>query len=244
MLNLRWSHNQSRDKERQIIGSFHNEKYKEFGDRTVTQDCKVVVALLISPPDTQIDLWLSCATKSIRVLPLIQASAHLSIYCCRLISNGLLISIINNQLVTMVRMKKYSISPPVLRLVYNLAESSESLKNYDENWTPLYLARFDENGFLHAHIRFAAIHACPQFRNFAAKAFSTAFFKSAESKTIRGALPPNSSEIRFIRHLLIKCLPMAGSNIGVTNYTFSVTFFAETADSYVCCHRNGELGIL
>lgn len=44
--------------------------------------------------------------------------------------------------------------------------------------------------------RFAAVHACPTLRNFAAMAPSTALSRSASAKTTNGALPPSSSETR------------------------------------------------
>uniref|UniRef100_A0A1B0APT4 Vacuolar fusion protein MON1 homolog n=1 Tax=Glossina palpalis gambiensis TaxID=67801 RepID=A0A1B0APT4_9MUSC len=100
-------------------------------------------------------------TNSIRVLPM-QASTRLSIVnaikenCHNHKNLVFAVLIVNNQLITMVRMKKYSINPADLRLVFNLVESSESFKNYDENWTPLCLPRFDENGFLHAHVSYLA----------------------------------------------------------------------------------------
>src|SRR5579883_2461095 len=46
-------------------------------------------------------------------------------------------------------------------------------------------------------IRLAQTHVCPELRNFDAIAPRTAASKSASSKTIKGALPPNSSETFF-----------------------------------------------
>lgn len=46
--------------------------------------------------------------------------------------------------------------------------------------------------------RFVATHGWPQLRSFDVIAPATAFFKLADSNTINGALPPNSSPIRFI----------------------------------------------
>jgi hypothetical protein len=44
--------------------------------------------------------------------------------------------------------------------------------------------------------RLAAVHASPMFRIFATMAPSTARSRSASSKTMKGALPPSSMEVR------------------------------------------------
>jgi len=64
---------------------------------------------------------------------------------------GILIA--DNQLVTLVRMKKYFIHPADLHLVFNLINSTESFK-HSESWTPLCLPKFDSSGFLHAHVSY------------------------------------------------------------------------------------------
>jgi len=64
---------------------------------------------------------------------------------------GILIA--DNQLVTLVRMKKYFIHPADLHLIFNLINSTESFK-HSESWTPLCLPKFDSSGFLHAHISY------------------------------------------------------------------------------------------
>jgi len=48
----------------------------------------------------------------------------------------------NNQLITLVRMKKYFIHPVDLHLIFNLVNSSESFKAA-ESWTPICLPKFD-----------------------------------------------------------------------------------------------------
>lgn len=70
---------------------------------------------------------------------------------------GILIA--ENQLVTLVRMKKYYIHPGDLHLVFNLINSSESFK-HSESWTPLCLPKFDNSGFLHAHVSYLS-DTCP-----------------------------------------------------------------------------------
>ncbi|CAB0031964.1 unnamed protein product [Trichogramma brassicae] len=61
----------------------------------------------------------------------------------------------NNQLITLVRMKKFFIHPADLHLIQNLVDSSESFKAA-ESWTPICLPRFDSNGFMHAHVSYLA----------------------------------------------------------------------------------------
>lgn len=70
---------------------------------------------------------------------------------------GILIA--NNQLVTLVRMKKYFIHPADLHLIFNLINSSESFK-HSESWTPICLPKFDAGGFLHAHVSYLT-DSCP-----------------------------------------------------------------------------------
>ena len=59
----------------------------------------------------------------------------------------------DNQLISLVRMKKYFIHPADLHLVFNLINSTEAFK-HSESWTPLCLPKFDSSGFLHAHVSY------------------------------------------------------------------------------------------
>lgn len=61
----------------------------------------------------------------------------------------------NNRLITLVQMKKYHLHPADLHLIFNLVQATESLK-YSESWTPLCLPRFDNSGFLYAHVSYLA----------------------------------------------------------------------------------------
>jgi len=70
---------------------------------------------------------------------------------------GILIA--DNQLVTLVRMKKYYIHPADLHLIFNLINSSESFK-HSESWSPICLPKFDSGGFLHAHVSYLTDN-CP-----------------------------------------------------------------------------------
>ncbi|XP_013168648.1 PREDICTED: protein SAND [Papilio xuthus] len=63
------------------------------------------------------------------------------------------ILIAGNQLITLVRMKKYTLHPSDIHLLFNLVRSSESFKTA-ESWTPVCLPKFDATGFLHGHVSY------------------------------------------------------------------------------------------
>ncbi|CAH2098227.1 unnamed protein product [Euphydryas editha] len=63
------------------------------------------------------------------------------------------IMIAGNQLITLVRMKKYTLHPSDIHLLFNLVRSSESFKTA-ESWTPICLPKFDATGFLHGHVSY------------------------------------------------------------------------------------------
>ncbi|XP_054277404.1 protein SAND [Macrosteles quadrilineatus] len=73
--------------------------------------------------------------------------------CAKIKNLVFAILIADNQLVTMVRMKKYSLQASDLHLVLNLVSASESFKTA-ESWTPICLPNFDSSGFLHAHVSY------------------------------------------------------------------------------------------
>ncbi|CAD6999685.1 vacuolar fusion protein MON1 homolog A [Ceratitis capitata] len=97
-------------------------------------------------------------TNSIRVLPLpttVRASIVSGIQsnCSKIKDLVFAVLIANNKLISLIRMKKYSIHPADLRLIFNLIECSESFKS-SENWTPICLPKFDMNGYLYAHVSY------------------------------------------------------------------------------------------
>ncbi|XP_053959622.1 vacuolar fusion protein MON1 homolog A [Anastrepha ludens] len=97
-------------------------------------------------------------TNSIRVMPLsstVRSSIVSAIQsnCSKIKDLVFAVLIANNKLISLVRMKKYSIHPADLRLVFNLIECSESFKT-SENWTPICLPKFDMNGYLYAHVSY------------------------------------------------------------------------------------------
>ncbi|CAH0394975.1 unnamed protein product [Bemisia tabaci] len=95
---------------------------------------------------------------AVRVLPLAPTArddiSNIIVSACSKIKNlvfALLIA--NNQLITLVRMKKYELQPSDLHLLFNLVNSSESFKTA-ESWTPICLPLFNPSGFLHCHVSY------------------------------------------------------------------------------------------
>ncbi|KAB0803478.1 hypothetical protein PPYR_00448 [Photinus pyralis] len=79
------------------------------------------------------------------------------IQSCSKIKNvvfGILLA--KNQLITLVRMKKYYIHPHDLHLIFNLVQASESFKTVESCWAPICLPRFDSSGFLYGHVSYLA----------------------------------------------------------------------------------------
>lgn len=99
-------------------------------------------------------------TNSIRVFPLpttvrSQITSAIQSNCSKIKNLVFAVLIANNKLISLVRLKAYSIHPADLRLIFNLVECSESFKS-SENWSPICLPRFDKNGFLHAYVSYLA----------------------------------------------------------------------------------------
>ncbi|XP_033228132.1 vacuolar fusion protein MON1 homolog A [Belonocnema kinseyi] len=95
------------------------------------------------------------AVKCLPLLPAMRDSiTQTIIQICGKIKNLVFaILLANNQLVTLVRMKKCYIHPADLHLIQNLVSSSESFKTA-ESWTPICLPKFDANGFMHGHVSY------------------------------------------------------------------------------------------
>ncbi|XP_060834251.1 protein SAND [Rhopalosiphum padi] len=66
---------------------------------------------------------------------------------------GLLIA--QKHVISIVRMKKYSLHVSDIHLILNLINSTESFKTA-ESWTPICLPTFDSSGYMHAHISYLA----------------------------------------------------------------------------------------
>lgn len=97
-------------------------------------------------------------TNTVMVLPLSTAmrnsiTSAIQSNCSKIKNLVFAVLIANNKLIALVRMKKYSIHPADLRLIFNLIECSESFKSA-ESWTPICLPKFDMNGYLHAHVSY------------------------------------------------------------------------------------------
>ncbi|GIX70184.1 vacuolar fusion protein MON1 homolog A [Caerostris extrusa] len=65
-------------------------------------------------------------------------------YCGKIKSIVFAILLVENQLVTLVRMKKYFLHPADLHILMNLVSSSESFKSV-ETWLPICLPKFDSD---------------------------------------------------------------------------------------------------
>ncbi|XP_071491073.1 protein SAND-like [Diadema antillarum] len=101
-----------------------------------TDPCFLLTAIRCLPLDSAIRDMIGSAMHSAKVKDLVFA-----------------ILIADNQLVTLVRMKKYILHPADLHLILNLLNKSTSFKSAD-SWLPICLPKFDSSGFLHAHISY------------------------------------------------------------------------------------------
>lgn len=63
------------------------------------------------------------------------------------------ILIADNQLITMVRPKRFILHPSDLHLIFNLVSASTAFRTA-ESWTPICLPRFDNSGYLHAYVSY------------------------------------------------------------------------------------------
>ncbi|XP_067932377.1 protein SAND-like [Watersipora subatra] len=63
------------------------------------------------------------------------------------------IVISHNQLVALVRMKKFCLHPQDLHILLNMVQSSDSFKNA-ETWLPVCLPKFDNSGFLYSYVSY------------------------------------------------------------------------------------------
>nr|CAD7262688.1 unnamed protein product [Timema shepardi] len=84
------------------------------------------------------------AVKCLPLVPSVRDSITQTIVqtCGKIKNLVFAILLANNQLITLVRMKKYFIHPADLHLIFNLINSSESFKAA-ESWTPICLPKFD-----------------------------------------------------------------------------------------------------
>ncbi|KAL9984856.1 hypothetical protein ACROYT_G007195 [Oculina patagonica] len=93
---------------------------------------------------------------SVRCLPLsssVRETIGQSMLQARVKDLVFAILVANNQLITLIRPKKYSLHPSDLHLIFNLVSASTSFQTA-ESWTPICLPRFDNSGYLYAHISY------------------------------------------------------------------------------------------
>ncbi|XP_068217411.1 vacuolar fusion protein MON1 homolog [Palaemon carinicauda] len=76
-------------------------------------------------------------------------------YCSKIKNLVFGLIICQNQLISLVRMKKFLLHPADLHLLFNLVNATESLKT-SENWMPICLPKFDPNGYLYGHVSYLA----------------------------------------------------------------------------------------
>jgi hypothetical protein len=76
----------------------------------------------------------------------------------------------NMRLVHFVRVKKFNLVPLDLHLVMNFVSSSSSFRT-SESWTPICLPKFNDKGFLHAHVSYLSKDVCLVLFSTAADAF-------------------------------------------------------------------------
>eukprot|EP00041_Stephanoeca_diplocostata_P015202 m.288513 g.288513 ORF g.288513 m.288513 type:complete len:535 (+) comp19962_c0_seq1:277-1881(+) len=71
---------------------------------------------------------------------------------CRISDLVFAVLIADNQLISLLRPRKYSLQPADLHLIFNLVASSEF--SAGECYIPMCLPRFNNTGFLHAHVSY------------------------------------------------------------------------------------------
>lgn len=93
---------------------------------------------------------------SVRCLPLsssVRETIGQSMLQARVKDLVFAILVAKNQLITLIRPKRYSLHPSDLHLIFNLVSASTSFQTA-ESWTPICLPRFDNSGYLYAHISY------------------------------------------------------------------------------------------
>ncbi|XP_055328783.1 vacuolar fusion protein MON1 homolog A-like [Paramacrobiotus metropolitanus] len=80
-------------------------------------------------------------------------NTHLTHSCQKIPGLVFAIVMVNRQLISITRLKKYVLHPGDIRLLINLIDASDSFKTA-ESWMPICLPKFDSSGFLHAYISY------------------------------------------------------------------------------------------
>ena len=87
------------------------------------------------------------------MVPTVRQTITTILQQCRVKDVLFSILITKNQVITYVRPKEYNLHFIDIHLIINLVDASMSFKSA-VSWTPICLPRFNETGFLHAHISF------------------------------------------------------------------------------------------
>ncbi|XP_044737373.1 vacuolar fusion protein MON1 homolog A [Chrysoperla carnea] len=132
------------------------EQRRNYDLRRLLSGAERLIDHLLTFMETEPDFMLS----AVRCLPLNTSvresiAQTISQACSKIKNLVFAILLARNELVTLVRMKKYIIHPADLHLIFNLVNSSESFKTA-ESWTPICLPKFDASGFLHGHVSYLA----------------------------------------------------------------------------------------
>ncbi|XP_071445364.1 vacuolar fusion protein MON1 homolog [Hetaerina americana] len=130
------------------------EQRRNYDLRRLLSGAERLLDRLLSSIETQ-PAFLLCA---IRCLPLASSAREvigstIQSACSKIKNLVFAILVADDQLISLVRMKKYFIHPADLHLIFNLVSSSESFKAA-ESWTPICLPRFDSSGYLHGHVSY------------------------------------------------------------------------------------------
>ncbi|KAG8232572.1 hypothetical protein J437_LFUL012948 [Ladona fulva] len=130
------------------------EQRRNYDLRRLLSGAERLLDRLLSSLETQPAFLLG----AVRCLPLSQTardaiSATIQSACSKIKNLVFAILVADDQLISLIRMKKYFISPADLHLIFNLVSSSESFKTA-ESWTPICLPKFDPSGYLHGHVSY------------------------------------------------------------------------------------------
>eukprot|EP00045_Choanoeca_perplexa_P006992 m.61403 g.61403 ORF g.61403 m.61403 type:complete len:505 (+) comp13876_c0_seq1:109-1623(+) len=110
----------------------------------------------------------------------------------------------DGQLITIVRSKKHSLPPQDILIIMNLVSTSDAFKAA-ETWFPICLPKFNNKGFLHAHVSYIddACKACLLLLSTSAEAFynlSTARTSIIKTLSSQGCLQDISAALRKKRY--------------------------------------------
>nr|CAG4642417.1 EOG090X03TW [Evadne anonyx] len=164
---------------------------------------------------------------------------------CNKIKNLLFTVLVgNNQLISMVRMKKQVLHPSDMHLIINLVNSSETFKTA-EGWSPICLPHFDPNAFLYVHASYLSddCQACLLF-------FTTdrdSFFTLSDAKrNIVDKLRRNNNILELITSALNQSASSTTTQLGsftdIRHFLYKNRSSAQFASCNVASPYRGEDG--